>query len=59
MARRTPVNIKPSSESRQVHGLIDDLRGLQGTALGKCLRAWSCTYRSMPAGVGQHSSGAV
>ena len=22
---------------------------IQGTALGKCLQAWSCTYRSMPA----------
>ena len=26
---------------------------IQGTALGKCLRAWSCIYRSMPAGVAQ------
>ena len=26
---------------------------IQGTALGKCLRAWSCMYRSMPAGVAQ------
>ena len=26
---------------------------IQGTVLGKCLRAWSCIYRSMPAGVAQ------
>ena len=26
---------------------------IQGTALGKCLRARSCIYRSMPAGVAQ------
>ena len=26
---------------------------IQGTALGKCLRAWTCIYRSMPAGVAQ------
>ena len=26
---------------------------IQGTALGKCLRAWSCTYRSTPTGVAQ------
>ena len=26
---------------------------IQGTALGKCLQAWSCIYRSMPAGVAQ------
>ena len=26
---------------------------IQGTTLGKCLRAWSCMYRSMPAGVAQ------
>ena len=26
---------------------------IQGTALGKCLRAWTCIYRSMPAGVVQ------
>ena len=26
---------------------------IQGTALGKSLRAWSCIYRSMPAGVAQ------
>ena len=26
---------------------------IQGTALGKCLRAWSCIYRSMPVGVVQ------
>ena len=34
---------------------IDNRRSseIQGTALGKCLRAWSCMYRSMPAGVAQ------
>ena len=26
---------------------------IQGTVLGKCLQAWSCMYRSMPAGVAQ------
>ena len=26
---------------------------IQETALGKCLQAWSCIYRSMPAGVAQ------
>ena len=26
---------------------------IQGTALGKCLWAWSCMYRSMPAGEAQ------
>jgi len=26
---------------------------IQGTAFGKSLRAWTCTYRSMPAGVAQ------
>ena len=26
---------------------------IQGTALGKSLRAWTCIYRSMPAGVAQ------
>ena len=26
---------------------------IQGTALGKCLRAWTCIDRSMPAGVVQ------
>jgi len=26
---------------------------IQGTALVKCLRAWSCMYRSMSAGVAQ------
>ena len=26
---------------------------IQGTALGKSLQAWTCTYRSMPAGVAQ------
>ena len=26
---------------------------IQGTALGKSLRAWICIYRSMPAGVAQ------
>ena len=26
---------------------------IQGTALGKCLRAWTCTHRSMPAGLVQ------
>ena len=26
---------------------------IQGTALGKCLRAWTCIYRSVPAGVAQ------
>ena len=26
---------------------------IQGTALGKCLRAGTCIYRSMPAGVAQ------
>ena len=26
---------------------------IQGTALGKCLPAWTCTYSSMPAGVAQ------
>ena len=26
---------------------------IQGTALGKSLRAWTCIYRSMPAGVVQ------
>ena len=26
---------------------------IQGTALGKCLRAWTCVYRFMPAGVAQ------
>ena len=26
---------------------------IQGTELGKCLRAWTCIYRSMPAGVAQ------
>ena len=28
---------------------------IQGTALGKCLRAWTCIHRSMPAGVAQSS----
>ena len=28
---------------------------IQGTALGKSLRAWPCIYRSMPAGVAQSS----
>ena len=34
---------------------IDNRRSseIQGTVLGKCLRAWSCIYRSMPAGVAQ------
>ena len=26
---------------------------IQGTALGKSLRAWTCIHRSMPAGVAQ------
>ena len=26
---------------------------IQGTALGKSLQAWTCIYRSMPAGVAQ------
>ena len=26
---------------------------IQGTALDKCLRAWTCIYRSMPAGAAQ------
>ena len=26
---------------------------IQGSALGKSLRAWTCMYRSMPAGVAQ------
>ena len=26
---------------------------IQGTVLGKSLRAWTCIYRSMPAGVAQ------
>ena len=28
---------------------------IQGTAPGKCLWAWTCIYRSMPAGVVQSS----
>ena len=34
---------------------IDNRRSseIHGTALGKCLRAWSCMSRSMPAGVAQ------
>ena len=26
---------------------------IQGTALDKCVRAWTCIYRSMPAGIAQ------
>ena len=37
------------------HENVDDRRSseIQGTALGKSLRAWTCIYRSMPTGVGQ------
>ena len=32
---------------------------IQGTALGKSLRAWTCIYRSMPAGVTQSRHASV
>ena len=41
-----------------VHGLAEHLNNrrsseIQGSALGKSLRAWTCIYRSMSAGVAQ------
>ena len=37
----------------EIRGVNRRSSEIQGTALGKSLRVWTCTYRSMPAGVAQ------
>ena len=58
---RTKKRVKLKAVSVSSYLLINDWvcgqnrrsSEIQGTALGKCLRAWTCIYRTMPAGIVQ------
>ena len=54
MGSDTKHNVKQQILFKQLHAFCNRRSSeIQGTAFGKSLRAWTCIYRSMPAGVAQ------
>ena len=49
--KQCPLRNQPGSDAATSHNRRSS--EIQGTALSKSLRAWTCIYRSMPAGVAQ------